>query len=67
MSKIPYGRQDIDQAAADAFVFVLQSDFIAQGPVVLAFEKAIVDYCVAQHAAAVNSATSALHISCLAL
>ncbi len=64
---IPYGRQDISQADIDAVVSVLRSDFLTQGPVVPAFEKSVIDYCGAQHAVAVNSATSALHIACLAL
>ena len=64
---IPYGRQDINQADIDAVVSVLRSDFLTQGPTVPAFEKAVADYCGAQHAVAVNSATSALHIACLAL
>ena len=67
MSAIPYGRQDINQADIDAVVAVLRSDFLTQGPAVPAFEKAVADYCGAQHAVAVNSATSALHIACLAL
>jgi UDP-4-amino-4,6-dideoxy-N-acetyl-beta-L-altrosamine transaminase len=67
MNAIPYGRQDINQADIDAVVAVLRSDFLTQGPVVPAFEKAVADYCGAQHAVAVNSATSALHIACLAL
>lgn len=64
---IPYGRQDISQADIDAVVEVLQSDFLTQGPKVPAFEKAIASYCHAQHCIAVNSATSALHLACLAL
>lgn len=64
---IPYGRQDINQTDIDALVAVLRSDYLTQGPVVPAFEKAVASYCSAQHAVAVNSATSALHISCLAL
>ena len=64
---IPYSRQNITQADIDAVVAVLRSDFLTQGPAVPAFEKAVVDYCGAQHAVAVNSATSALHIACLAL
>lgn len=67
MSNIPYGRQDISQADIDAVVEVLRSDFLTQGPTVPAFEKAVANYCGAQHAVAVNSATSALHIACLAL
>jgi UDP-4-amino-4,6-dideoxy-N-acetyl-beta-L-altrosamine transaminase len=66
-AKIPYGRQDIVQADIDAVVEVLRSDFLTQGPTVPAFEKAITSYCGAQHAVAVNSATSSLHIACLAL
>ncbi|MDC0309188.1 UDP-4-amino-4,6-dideoxy-N-acetyl-beta-L-altrosamine transaminase [bacterium] len=64
---IPYGRQDINQADIDAVVAVLRSDSLTQGPVVPEFEKAVADYCGVQHAVAVNSATSALHIACLAL
>ena len=67
MSTIPYGRQDISEADIQAVVDVLHSDFLTQGPAVPAFEKTISDYCQAQHAVAVNSATSALHIACLAL
>jgi len=67
MAKIPYGRQDINQADLDAVVEVLRSDFLTQGPVVPRFEQTIAAYCGAQHAVAVNSATSALHIACLAL
>jgi UDP-4-amino-4,6-dideoxy-N-acetyl-beta-L-altrosamine transaminase len=64
---IPYGRQDINQADIDAVVDVLRSDFLTQGPAVPAFEESIARYCGVQHAVAVNSATSALHIACLAL
>jgi UDP-4-amino-4,6-dideoxy-N-acetyl-beta-L-altrosamine transaminase len=67
MSVIPYGRQDINQSDIDAVISVLRSDFLTQGPVVPAFEKAVADYCAAQYAVAVNSATSALHLACLAL
>lgn len=64
---IPYGRQDISEADIQAVVEVLRSDFLTQGPAVPAFEKAVAGYCGAAHAVAVNSATSALHIACLAL
>jgi UDP-4-amino-4,6-dideoxy-N-acetyl-beta-L-altrosamine transaminase len=67
MGMIPYGRQDINQADIDAVIAVLRSDFLTQGPAVPAFEKAVANYCNAQYAVAVNSATSALHIACLAL
>lgn len=64
---IPYGRQDISQADIDAVVEVLRSDFLTQGPIVPRFEEAVAQYCGARHAVSVNSATSALHIACLAL
>lgn len=64
---IPYGRQDISQADIDAVVAVLQSDFLTQGPVVPQFERVVADHVGAQHALAMNSATSALHVACLAL
>lgn len=67
MSTIPYGRQDISQADIDAVIAVLRSDYLTQGPAVPAFEQAVADYCGARHVVAVNSATSALHIACLAL
>lgn len=64
---IPYGRQDITQADIDAVVAVLRSDFLTQGPQVPRFEQALAEHVGASHALAVNSATSALHIACLAL
>jgi UDP-4-amino-4,6-dideoxy-N-acetyl-beta-L-altrosamine transaminase len=64
---IPYGRQDIAEQDIQAVVDVLRSDFLTQGPTVQAFENSVAMYCGAQHAVAVNSATSALHIACLAL
>jgi UDP-4-amino-4,6-dideoxy-N-acetyl-beta-L-altrosamine transaminase len=67
MKMIPYGRQDISEADIQAVVEVLRSDFLTQGPVVPSFEKAVAQKVGAQHGVAVNSATSALHIACLAL
>jgi len=64
---IPYGRQDISQADIDAVSQVLRSDFLTQGPAVPRFEQAVAARVRARHALAVNSATSALHIACLAL
>ncbi|WP_130537801.1 UDP-4-amino-4,6-dideoxy-N-acetyl-beta-L-altrosamine transaminase [Thiomicrorhabdus indica] len=64
---IPYGRQSIDAADIEAVVEVLNSDFLTQGPKLPAFEQAVADYCGTQFGVAVNSATSALHIACLAL
>lgn len=64
---IPYGRQHITQEDVDAVVQALTSDFLTQGPAVPRFEQAVLDVCKARHGVAVNSATSALHIACLAL
>ncbi|WP_019556736.1 UDP-4-amino-4,6-dideoxy-N-acetyl-beta-L-altrosamine transaminase [Thiomicrorhabdus arctica] len=64
---IPYGRQDISQADIDAVVDVLKSDYLTQGPQVPLFEETVASYCGAKYGVAVNSATSALHVACLAL
>lgn len=64
---IPYGKQEITQQDIDSVVEVLKSDFLTQGPKVPEFEKTLTDHTGAEFALAVNSATSALHIACLAL
>jgi UDP-4-amino-4,6-dideoxy-N-acetyl-beta-L-altrosamine transaminase len=64
---IPYGRQDITEADIAAVVDVLQSDWLTQGPMVPRFEQEVASKVGAQYAVAVNSATSALHLACLAL
>lgn len=64
---IPYGKQEITQQDIDAVVDVLKSDFLTQGPQVPAFEEALKTSTGATFSLAVNSATSALHIACLAL
>jgi len=67
MVNIPYGRQDITEADISAVVAVLKSDFLTQGPIVPKFEQMVSSYCGAHYAVALNSATSALHVACLAL
>lgn len=64
---IPYGRQSITRDDIDAVTAVLESDFLTQGPQVPAFERAVAEATDAKYAVAVNSATSALHIACMAL
>ena len=67
---IPYGRQSINDDDIAAVTAVLQSDFLTQGPVTPRFETALAAYLESAtplHAIAVNSATSALHIACMAL
>lgn len=65
--RIPYGRQNISEADIKAVEEVLRSDYLTQGPLVPRFEEQVSGYCGAQYAIAINSATSALHIACLAL
>jgi len=67
MKKINYGRQDVNEADIDAVISVLRSDWLTQGPVGKLFEKSVAAYCGAEFAVATNSATSALHVACLAL
>lgn len=64
---LPYGRHTITEADIAAVAAVLRSPFLTQGPAVPAFEQAVADKVRARYGVAVNSATSALHIACLAL
>jgi UDP-4-amino-4,6-dideoxy-N-acetyl-beta-L-altrosamine transaminase len=67
MQKIKYGRQDVSEADINAVISVLRSDWLTQGPVGKLFEKSVAAYCGVEFAVATNSATSALHVACLAL
>ena len=67
MADLPYGRHSIDQSDIDAVVAALRADFLTQGPTVGQFEAAVAELVGARHGVAVNSATSALHLACLAL
>jgi len=64
---IPYAKQSINRRDIKSVAKVLKSDYLTQGPVVSDFEKAVSEYCDVKFGVAVNSATSALHIACLAL
>lgn len=64
---IAYGRQDISQSDIDAVIGVLKSVNLTQGPAIEQFERSVMDHTGSRYAVAVNSATSALHIACLAL
>ena len=64
---LPYGRQKITRADIREVVKTLKSDFLTQGPRVPEFEEDLSNTVDAKYAIAVNSATSALHIACLAL
>ena len=64
---IPYGKQHITHEDIQVVIDVLKSDFLTQGPVVPNFEKALSTSCGAEFVTVLNSATSALHVACLAL
>ncbi len=64
---IPYGQQHITKEDIEAVIKILQSEFITQGPVVGEFESLVSGYCLVKYGVATNSATSALHLACLAL
>lgn len=64
---LPYGRQSISERDIAAVEEVLRSPYLTQGPAVPAFEQAVSAHVAAMHSLAVNSATSALHLACLAL
>ena len=64
---IPYSRQTISSSDVKSVSKILKTEFLTSGPTIRKFEKNITDYLGVKYAVAVNSATSALHISCLAL
>ena len=64
---IPYGRQSVSETDITAVVKVLRSNFLTQGPVVPQFEQAVARKVGAAYGVATNSATSALHVACMAL
>ena len=64
---INYSKQSISNKDILAVNKVLKSNFLTQGPMVTKFENEIKKITKSKFAVAVNSATSALHLSCLAL
>ncbi len=66
-NKIPYGKQSISENDINAVVEVLKSDFLTQGPKVVAFEEAFSKYIGCKYSVAVANGTAALHLSALAL
>ena len=67
MNMIAYGKQDITECDIRAVIDVLKSNFLTQGPLVPKFESKLSTITQVDYVTAVNSATSALHIACLAL
>ena len=64
---IPYSTQTIDKKDLKEVLKTLKSKFLTQGPQIEKFENAICKKVGSKFASVVNSATSALHISCMAL
>jgi UDP-4-amino-4,6-dideoxy-N-acetyl-beta-L-altrosamine transaminase len=64
---IPYGKQDINEEDLNAVLDVLKSDFLTQGPRISEFESVVAGFVGAEFSSAFNSATSALHVACMAL
>ena len=67
MKFIPYGRQTISEEDIKSVIDTLKSDYLTQGPKIEIFEKEVNKYLGCDYSIAVNSATSALHIACMAL
>jgi len=64
---IPYSRQNINREDINSVVKILKSDFLTQGPIVEKFEKKFKKLVKAKFAISANSASSALHLACLAI
>ena len=64
---IPYSRQSISEQDIEEVVQVLRSDMITQGPINKKFEEEICSFTTCKYSVLTNSATSALHLACLAL
>ena len=64
---IGYGRQDISEEDISEVVATLRSDYLTQGPRISDFERSVATLCGVENGVAVNSATSALHLACIAL
>lgn len=61
--RIPIARPEMGEPEWQAVREVIESGWVTQGPRVEAFEKAMADYCQAEHAVAVSSCTTALHLA----
>jgi perosamine synthetase len=63
---LSYGRQLVDDEDIEAVSEILRGEMLTTGPAVERFERAIAERVGARHAVSINSATSGLHIACLA-
>lgn len=64
---IPPARPVIDEVDIEAAVRVLRSGMVVQGPEVRSFEEEFSEVVAGRHCVAVNSGTSALHLTLLAM
>ena len=64
---IPYSTQTIEKDEIKSVTNVLKSNFLTSGPSIKRFEELISKKTKSKFALSFNSATSALHLSCLAL
>ncbi len=64
---LPYGRHKVTEGDVNEVIKVLKSPYLTQGPLITKFEKEVAKAVTAKEAIAVNSATSGLHLGCLAL
>ena len=66
-NNIPYSTQSVNKSDIKAVVNTLKSRFLSQGPTTLKFEKEMTKLTKSKYAISANSATSGLHLVCLAL
>ncbi len=64
---IPYSTQNINSSDIKSVLDTLQSGFLSQGPKTLEFEQEMAKLTNSKYAVSANSATSGLHLICLAL
>ena len=67
MPSTPYAKQNINKKDISNVSLTLKSEYLTTGPKIIEFEKKLSKYFGSKFCVALNSATSALHISCLAL
>ena len=66
-TRLPYGRQWLDDDDIAAVVEVLRSDWLTTGPKVAEFERAFADFVGVREAVAVSNGTAALHAAMYAI
>ena len=67
MNIFSYSKQTISNDDIKNVTKILKSNYLTQGPTINLFEKKVSKFVNAKYAVAINSATSGLHLGCLAL